>query len=113
MGQNDSIYTRFEKISAENLELKDRILGYQEKIHELRKSNKKALKEMKDFYDEQVARKDAIIKELSDKYARAVAVAAHDGTNTGIPTAATPIGKKKIIPNYPIALKRHLPNSSR
>jgi hypothetical protein len=99
MDQNASIYTRFEKISAENLELKDRILGYQEKIHELRKSQKKTLKEMKDFYDEQLAKKDAIINELSDKYAHSLTVAAHDGTNTGISTAATPIGKKKIIPN--------------
>lgn len=99
MDLNASIYTKFEKISAENLEIKDRILSYQEKIHELRKSQKNSLKKMKDFYDGQLAKKDAIIKELSDKYARCVAVAAHDGTNTGIPTAATPIGKRKVIPN--------------
>ena len=42
---------------------------------------------------------EAIIKELSDKYTHSAAIAAHDGTNTGVPTAATPIGKKKIIPN--------------
>ena len=103
MDQNASIYTRFEKISEENLELKDRILGYQDKIHELRKNQKKALKEMKDFYDEQIAKKDATIKELSDKIAHNVAIAAHDGTNTCIPTTATPIGKKKIIPNSRIS----------
>jgi len=99
MNQDMSIYKKFEKISAENLGLKDRILGYQEKIHDLRRSQKKALKELKDFYDEQIAKKDAIIKALSDKYAHSVAVASHDGTNTGISTAATPIGKKKVIPN--------------
>jgi len=99
MNQNASIYARFEKISAQNLELKDRILGYQEKIHELRKNHKKTLAEMKEFYVEQIAEKDAIIKELSDKYAHSLAVGAHDGNNTGIPTAATPIGKKKVIPN--------------
>jgi len=99
MDQSASIFMKFEKISAENLELKDRILGYQEKIHDLRRNQKNALKEMKDFYDVQMAKKDAIIKELSDKYAHCVAVAGHDGTNTGIPTAATPMGKKKAIPN--------------
>ena len=99
MDESTSIYARFERISAENLELKDRIVGYQDKIHDLRRNQKKVLKEMKDFYDGQIAEKDAIIKELSDKYAQCVANAAHDGSNTGIPTAATPIGKKKIIPN--------------
>jgi transposase len=99
MDKNASIYTKFENLSAENLELKDRILGYQEKIHELRKNHKKSLEEMRGFYDEQLAKKDAIIKELSDKIAHNAAVAAHDGTNTGVPTAATPVGKKKFIPN--------------
>jgi rRNA maturation protein Nop10 len=99
MDQNASIYTRFEKLSAENLELKDRIIGYQEKIHDLRRSHKKSLEEMKAFYDGQISKKDAVIKGLSGKLARSVAGAAHDGTNTGTPTAATPIGKKKVIPN--------------
>jgi len=99
MDQNASIYARFEKISAENLELKDRILGYQGKIHDLKVVHKKALQEQKDFYDGQIAEKDAVIKALSDKCAQYAAAAAHDGTNTGIATAATPIGKKKVIPN--------------
>jgi len=99
MSENASIYARFDKISAENLELKDRIIGYQDKIHDIRRDHKKTLKEMKDFYDGQIAEKDAIIEALSDKYAQCVAAAAHDGTNTGIPTAATPLGKKKHIPN--------------
>jgi hypothetical protein len=99
MDQDISIYSRFDKISAENLELKDRIIGYQDKIHDLRRSHKKTLKEIKDFYDRQLAEKDAIIKELSGKCADNTAAGAHDGTNTGIPTSATPIGKKKVIPN--------------
>jgi hypothetical protein len=99
MEKDTSIYARFDKISAENLELKDRILGYQDKIHELRRTQKKTLKDLREFYDGLLAEKDAVIKELSDKYARCAEVAAHDGANTGIPTAATPIGKKKVIPN--------------
>lgn len=99
MEQNESIYKRFDRISVENIELKDRIIGYQNKIHDLRREQKKALEKMKDFYDGQLAEKDAIIKALSDKIAQCAANAAHDGTNTGVPTAATPIGKKKVIPN--------------
>ena len=106
MEANNSIYARFEKLSAENLELKDRILGYQEKIHEIRRTNKKALKALKDSYDDQIEKKDAIIKELSNKVARLAATAAHDGTNTGISTAATPIGKKKVNPNSRISSGR-------
>ena len=99
MEQNASVFAKFEKISAENLELKDRILGYQEKIHNLRRNHRKELKKMKDFYDDQIAKKDAIIKGLTDKYVHCLAVKAHDGTNTGISTSATPIGGKKVIPN--------------
>ena len=97
--QNDSIYARFERIVAETLEQKDRIADYQQKIHDIRADHKKALKKMKDFCDAQIAEKDAIIAVLKDKLAHAAAVASHDGTNTGISTAATPIGKKKVIPN--------------
>ena len=99
MEKNTSIYARFERISAENLDLKDRLIGYQDKIHDLRRNQKRVLEEMKAFYDGQIAEKDAIIKELSDKYAQCAANAARDGTNTGISTAATPIGRKKVIPN--------------
>jgi transposase len=106
MEPNNSIYARFEKLSAENLGLKDRVLGYQEKINEIRKANKKALKELKDSYDGQMEKKDAIIKELSNKVAHLAAIAAHDGTNTGISTAATPIGKKKLNPNSRISSGR-------
>jgi hypothetical protein len=99
IGKKETINERFEKLSSANLELKDRILGYQEKIHEIRRSSKKALKELKDFYDEQLSIKDAIIRELTEKYAHSKAVSGHDGTKTGISTSATPIGKKKVIPN--------------
>lgn len=39
-------------------------------------------------------RKNAIIK-----VAHLKAISGHDDTNSGIPTSATPIGKKKVIPN--------------
>jgi hypothetical protein len=46
-----------------------------------------------------LAEKDVIIKELTNRLGHELALKAHDGTNTGIPTSQTPIGKKKIIPN--------------
>jgi rRNA maturation protein Nop10 len=95
----DSIYARFERVVAENLEQKDRILGYQEKIRSIRKEHKKTLQSLKDSCESRLAGKDAIIAALKDELARAAAALSHDGTNTGTPTALTPIGKKKVIPN--------------
>lgn len=92
----------FEKVTAENVKQKDRILSYQEEIKNL-KSSYKRLKNLnvsqKTDYENTIAEKDAIIKELKNKVAHLAAIADHDGTNTGIPTSATPINKKKTIPN--------------
>lgn len=50
-------------------------------------------------YEEQLAEKDAIIKQLANKLAHAEALLNHDGSNTGTPTSQTPVNKNKIIPN--------------
>ena len=92
----------FEKVTTENVKLKDRILGYQETISSLRHSLKTAQKS-KDMqradYEELLAQKDAVIKELENRLAHELALKNHDGTNTGTPTSQTPVGKKKVIPN--------------
>ena len=49
--------------------------------------------------DEEAAKKDAIIQELTSRLAHAEALLNRDGTNTGTPTSQTPRGKKKRIPN--------------
>ena len=49
--------------------------------------------------DEEAAKKDAIIQELTARLAHAEALLNRDGTNTGTPTSQTPRGKKKRIPN--------------
>ena len=41
----------------------------------------------------------AIIKTLTNRLEHELALKEHDGTNTGIPTSQTPIGKRKVIPN--------------
>lgn len=92
----------FERLSSEVVQLKDRILGYQEQVKSLQgslKSSEAAKERQKQRYESIIAEKDAIIKELKNQVAHMAAVAAHDGTNTGTPTASTPTGKKKVIPN--------------
>ena len=99
----------FEKVSAEYTELKSRILEYQETIKELRRSLEKAReskKTQKADYEQRLAEKDAIIKTLTNRLEHELALKAHDGTNTGIPTSQTPIGKRKIIPNSRICTGR-------
>lgn len=92
----------FEKITAENVNLKDRILGYQEELKSLKISHRRlenSNASQKKEYESTIAEQDAIIKELKNKVAHLSAVADHDGTNTGTSTSATPINKKKTIPN--------------
>ena len=92
----------FDKVTAENTKLKDRILGYQEKVVSLQTSikNLKRSKESdKKQYTESLAEKDAIIKELQNRLAHAEALLNHDGRNTGTPTSQTPKNKNKVIPN--------------
>lgn len=91
-----------ERMSAEIIELKDRIQDYQERCHDLNNAlrrSEKSKEKMKLDYQEQLAEKDAIIKELENRLAHELVLKGHDGTNTGIPTSQTPIGKKKVIPN--------------
>ena len=55
----------FEKATAENVKLKDRILGYQEQIASLRESVKRLRKSReadKKQYAESLSEKDAVIK---------------------------------------------------
>lgn len=91
-----------ERMSAEIISLKDRIQDYQERCHSLASALarcEKSKEKMKAAYEELLSEKDALIKGLTNRVLYLEAVSAHDGTNTGISTAATPINKKKVIPN--------------
>lgn len=82
--------------------LKERISGYRKRIKALCKDLKHAQdskKAQKEKYESLLSEKEAEIRALSVEVAHLKAVAAHDGTNTGIPTSGTPIGKRKVIPN--------------
>ena len=96
------IHRDFEKVSAENTQMKDHILEYQETIKGLRQSlvvARESRKTQKADYEQRLAEKDAIIKTLTNQLEHELALKAHDGTNTGTPTSQTPIGKRKVIPN--------------
>ncbi len=76
----------FEKATEEIIKLKDRILGYQEQLASLRASNRnleKSRESEKKRYKESLAEKDAIIKELQLRLARAEALLNHDGQQYG------------------------------
>lgn len=92
----------FDKATAEIAKLKDRILGYQAQIESLRDEAKRLRESkasQKKKFMEALAGKDAVIKELQCRIAHLEAIHGHDGTNTGMPTAQTPPGKEKVIPN--------------
>ena len=98
--------TDFDRYQAE-LEKKDqRIRELETKYWEILWEYDKKLLDVEERYiaqlkekDEESAKKDAIIQELSAKLAHIKALLNRDGTNTGTPTSQTPRGKKKRIPN--------------
>ena len=92
----------FDKATVEISKLKDRILGYQELISNLRATEKRLRKinaDQKEKYEVALCEKDAVIKELQSRLAHAEALLEHDGTNTGTSTSQTPPNKNKVIPN--------------
>jgi hypothetical protein len=96
----------FEKVSAANTQMKDRILEYQETIKRLRRSltgAQESKERQKADYEQRLGEKDAVIKALTNRLEHELALKAHDSTNTGIPTSQTPVGKKKLIPNSRIS----------
>ena len=102
MKRTGDIHRDFEKASAEYTQLKSRVQEYRETIKGLRQSLDKAReskKTQKADYEKRLAEKDATIKALTNRLEHELALKAHDGTNTGVPTSQTPIGKRKAIPN--------------
>ena len=89
----------WEKYQAE-LDRKDQeIQKLQDKNWELLKASDDRAASIIEDYEGQLAEKDAVIRELTNRLAHAGALLNHDGSNTGTPTSQTPINKNKIIPN--------------
>ena len=55
------------------------------------------MEEARKKFEDELAKRDATIKGLTNELEKTRAIQAHDGTNTGMSTSRTPIGKDKVI----------------
>ena len=97
-----SLACKYQKVSAELIKYKDRNFKDKQTISNLQarvKNLSKKLETDKIKYEEKIKELEAIIKKLENELAHKEALLNHDGTNTGIPTSKTPIGKEKRVPN--------------
>ena len=76
-----------------------RIRKLEDRIQDLKSKNAADKERTKAYYENQLEEKDAIIEEMKNRLAHYEALLDIDGTNSGIPTSRTPVGKKKVIPN--------------
>ena len=91
-----------ERLNRENLRLRDQLDFCKRQVATLTASVKnlrESKKAAQEKYNEELAKKDAIIKELTFQLERANARLNHDGTNTGTPTSQTRAGQQKTVPN--------------
>ena len=93
----NSFYRDYENLLIKNDELskKNRKLIYTER---LLKSQIKTLEKQNEKLTELKIEQENQLKEQEYEIARLKALLNMDGTNHGIPTAQTPINKKKVIP---------------
>ena len=91
-----------ERLNRENLRLRDQLDFCKRQVATLTASVKnlrESKKAAQEKYNEELAKKDAISKELTFQLERANARLNHDGTNTGTPTSQTRAGQQKTVPN--------------
>jgi len=96
---SDDYYSMYEEKQAEIRNLKETIRRLEDEVwKEQRKSDEK-ITMLTLRYEDKLHEKDQIIDELTNRLAHAQAQLSGDGSNTGLPTSKTPVGKKKRIPN--------------
>lgn len=99
----ESWYSTCEYVASENSrkmkQQETRIRNLENEVEALKLKNISDRKQIKEEYEEKLEEKDAIIAELQNKLVHYEALLNSDSTNSGIPTAQTPLNKKKIIPN--------------
>lgn len=89
----------WEKYQAELNKKEQEIQKLIDKNWEILKASDDRIAALTEKYEEQLAEKDAVIKELAAKLAHAEALIGRDSTNTSSPTSQTPPQKNKHIPN--------------
>ena len=93
-----SFYRDYENLLIKNdaLSKENRNLKY---LNELQKKRLEKFAEKEAKSQEELNKKEELIKQKDYEIARLKALLNMDGTNHGIPTSQTPINKKKVIPN--------------
>ena len=91
-----------ENLGRENVRLKERLAAQKQRAASLAQTVSHLRKEMEEArkkFEDELAKRDATIKGLTNELEKTRAIQAHDGTNTGMSTSRTPIGKDKVISN--------------
>lgn len=96
---SDDYYALYDEQQAEIRQLKETIRRLEDKIWETERKNDENAAMLIRKYEDRLYEKDCIISGLENRLAQAQALISQDGTNTGLPTSQTPVGKKKRIPN--------------
>ena len=88
----EKLQDKYTKIKLENKHLLLRVLVAEDAERRLKKVEQRQNIKINEMTDE--------IKRLNREIERLKALTNLDGTTSGIPTSMTPIGKKKVIPNF-------------
>ena len=91
-----------ERLSRENARLKEQLAAMTRRADSLARTVSHLRKEMEEArkrFEDELAKRDATIRGLTSELEKARAIQGHDGTNTGMSTSRTPIGKDKVISN--------------
>ena len=91
-----------EKLGRENVRLKERLAAQKQRADSLAQTVSHLRKEMEEArkkFEDDLAKKDATIKGLTNELEKAKAIQNHDSTNTGTPTSHTQIGQNKFVSN--------------
>lgn len=100
--QIEDLILENERLKKDNRSLRSDITFYKQQMEYANSSKEKMKAAHKDEVrnlNAVIEEKDLIIQELRNCLAREAAKGNHDGTNTGIPTSQTPIGKDKVNPH--------------
>ena len=96
---SEDYYALYDEQQARVRKLQEKVRRCEDRIWDIQRECDDRTDRMKLEYEDRLHEKDAIILELKNRLAHAEALLNTDGTNAGVPTSMTPIGKEKRIPN--------------